>query len=386
MFYLSRRKMLLFMGLLLLTPGLLYWGWQKTGMAPGAGQPGPSLVVGVVVELSGPVAPWGQAALKGVQLAVDTINEQGGVNHRPVLTLTADANDVAGLPGFATQLAKEEAVAVLGPVTFSKAESLSKTGLAVPLLSLATHAEIPQLGENVFQGSYDDRQQGLAAGQFAAGLFGSRAVVLVEEKSIYAQALARSFTTSYTAQGGEILQTLSYQRGQQEFSRLIDQAISGDPAVLYVPGYAKEARVLLSQLREKGCTVPVLGGDGLEALAQELTAKPVAGTGWGLYFTTPNLLFLPAGKEFVQAYQQRYGEPPHAMALWAYDATRGLLAALAAERGRSDGLGQTLAGHRGWPVAGGRMRITPERFALRPMAVIAAGTELRVMTVLEPGI
>lgn len=387
MFFLTRRALALITGLVFLAPVLMVLGWQKIVAVIGPPQTsGSPIVLGVAIELSGQVGPWGQAALKGIQMAVDEVNERGGIGKRSVQTVIADANDVTGLPGFAEQAQNSGALAVIGPVTPSKAEILSKSGLPIPLISLSTHPSIPTLGDNVFQGSYDDRQQGFAAALFASKRWGHRAVILVEEKSTYAQSLAQAFREGYESKGGKILKTLTYKRGQQDFGWTLSQAIQSNPELIYLPGYAKEARALLRQARDKGVHIPVIGGDGLESLAKELTAKEKEQLEWGLYYTTPNFLPTREADEFVSSFQRRYGEDPHPMALWAYDATRGLMAALSSPDAQKDppGLAKQLGTHRGWPVAGGQMKIDTGRHAQRPMAVMQVGTELRLVEIVQP--
>ncbi|MZP29651.1 ABC transporter substrate-binding protein [Heliobacterium undosum] len=387
MLFLSRRSIITIFGLLFLVPGLLYVGWIKTMAALATAKTGSSpIVLAVAVELSGPVGPWGQAAFKGIQMAVDEANSQGGIEGHPIQTISADASDGTGLAGLSEQAQKNSVAAVIGPVTPSKAEALVKAGLPVPLISLATAPSVPSLGDKVLQGSYDDRQQGTAAAQYAARVWSKKAALVVEEKSAYAQSLAKSFRETYEAKDGKIVKSLTYQRGQQDFSGLLKQLTQADPEVIYLPGYAKEGKAFLQQARQKGLQTPIIGGDGLESVAKEIAGKEKEAWQWRLYYTTPN--FIPTGEAaaFVQAYQGRYGELPQPMALWAYDATRGILNGLRTPevRANPDALVRQMAGA-GWQVAGGRMQINKDRHALRPMAIMETEPELRLVEVIPAG-
>ncbi|MBM7867758.1 ABC transporter substrate-binding protein [Heliobacterium gestii] len=384
MLFLSRRSLITVFGLLFLVPGLLYVGWMKSMTALATMRTGHSpIVLAVAVELTGPVGSWGQAAFKGIQMAVDEANSQGGIEGHPVQTISADASDGAGLAGLSEQAQKNGVAAVIGPVTPSKAEALVKAGLPVPLISLATASTVPSIGDKVLQGSYDDRQQGAAAAQYAARVWSKKAALVVEEKSAYAQSLAKAFRETYEEKGGKIVKSLTYQRGQQDFSALIQQLSQADPEVIYLPGYAKEGKAFLQQARQKGLQTPVIGGDGLESVAKEIAGKEKEAWQWRLYYTTPN--FIPTGEAaaFVQTYQSRYSEAPQPMALWAYDATRGILNGLRSPevRANPDALLRQMAGA-GWPVAGGRMRIDENRHAWRPMAIMGSEPDLRLVEVI----
>ncbi|MBC9785439.1 penicillin-binding protein activator [Heliobacterium chlorum] len=385
MIFITKRTLITVFGLMFLIPGLFYVSWMKavSVMAPGK-LDGPPIMIEVAVELTGPVAPWGQAAMKGVKMAVEEAN-QIGTNGRRFEITTVDANDTTGLSGIPEQVQKNAAVAVLGPITPSKAEALIKTGLKVPLVSLSTSPSIPTLGEKVVQGTYNDEQQGTAAAQYVVKS-GYRQVLLVtEEKSAYAQSLAQAFQKTCEEQGAKMVKEVSYKRGQQDFSAILTEIQKEKADLIYLPGYAKEARAFLQQARQKGIETPIIGGDGLESVAKELANKEKTGDSWRLYYTTPN--FIPTGQadEFIQVYQKRYNESPQPMALWAYEATRGLINALSTPIVQKDPskLMQQMA-ISSWPVAGGRMRIDGDRHAMRPMAIMEFSSELRLVDVIPP--
>jgi branched-chain amino acid transport system substrate-binding protein len=48
------------------------------------------IIIGTIQDLSGPVAAYGKAARNGIQLRVDEINEQGGINGRKIKLIVED--------------------------------------------------------------------------------------------------------------------------------------------------------------------------------------------------------------------------------------------------------------------------------------------------------
>ncbi|KAB2953904.1 ABC transporter substrate-binding protein [Heliorestis acidaminivorans] len=386
MFFLPRRTLIMIVIAIILFPLGFYAGYQKVTSLTEPKPVAQPIQLGVALELSGPVSPWGQGAFKGLQMAVNEVNNQGGIQGRFIKTQTADANDTEGLTSFAKEVEKENLVAIIGPITPSKAEVLAKEIVSLPLLTLSTHSSTPGLGENIYQGSYDDRQQGLVAAQFASTYWGERAVIVVEDKSAYGQALAESFRQAYEQAGGTIVNTLSYQRDQQDFMQLLEKILSGQPQVIYLPGYAKESSAFLRQARQKGITLPILGGDSLEDLAKDLLEEKRNQVSWGLFYTTANFLPTEAGQAFYEAYRKTYQEEPSPMALWAYEATKGMLTTLAACKDPEDqqGLIQKIKEIGSWPVVGGSMKISQDRHALRPMAIMQVGPTLELVDVIEP--
>ena len=70
---------------------LLLLGASGTASAqPTQGVGKDTIVIGTIQDLSGPVAAYGKAARNGIQLRVDEINEQGGINGRKIKLIVED--------------------------------------------------------------------------------------------------------------------------------------------------------------------------------------------------------------------------------------------------------------------------------------------------------
>src|ERR1043165_1266266 len=60
--------------------------------------------IGVISELTGPIAPFGKRALNGIQVAADVINEGGGINGHKISLIVEDDKSVP--QGSATSMKK----------------------------------------------------------------------------------------------------------------------------------------------------------------------------------------------------------------------------------------------------------------------------------------
>jgi branched-chain amino acid transport system substrate-binding protein len=100
--------------------------------------------------------------------------------------------------------------------------------------------------------------------------------------------------------------------------------------MLYVSSGPDEIGTLVKQLREAGIDEPVFGGDGYDTPLLLQIADDAAND---VYFTT-HALFDPTHatqrqKEFIDAYEKRFGTPPEtAFAGLGYDAVKLLAAAI----------------------------------------------------------
>ena len=64
---------------------------QAQTQVPPQGVSKTEIVIGTILDLSGPIAAFGKQSRNGMQLRVDEINEQGGINGRKLKLLVEDA-------------------------------------------------------------------------------------------------------------------------------------------------------------------------------------------------------------------------------------------------------------------------------------------------------
>jgi ABC-type branched-subunit amino acid transport system substrate-binding protein len=108
------------------------------------------VVIGTHVDLSGPLAPWGNAVKNGLSLAVEEANRAGGVNGRHVrLIVKDDAYDQVQAASAVRELVTQDRVfAILSPlgthtVTASLHEALSRGVLYLFPLTSSPEAHAP---------------------------------------------------------------------------------------------------------------------------------------------------------------------------------------------------------------------------------------------------
>ncbi|MCL6522794.1 MAG: ABC transporter substrate-binding protein, partial [Firmicutes bacterium] len=107
-------------------------GSSSSGAGQASAQP---IKIGMNFELSGPVATFGVHARQAADLAIDQINQKGGVLGRKLEAVTLDNKSDNGESTNVTErLVSEGVVAVVGPVT---------TGDTLGAVQVVTQAQIP---------------------------------------------------------------------------------------------------------------------------------------------------------------------------------------------------------------------------------------------------
>lgn len=285
-----------------------------------------SINIAGIFEQSGPVAAYGTSELNGVQLAVEEINEAGGVNGLEFdLTDYDTQSEETEAAQLATRAASEGAHVLVGPATSGAAMAAapSATAASVPLVSPSATADQVTVGEDgevtpfVFRTSFKDSFQGVALANFAANELGAEtAVILGDNSSDYGVGLAEAFTGEFS---GEIVATENFTAGDTDFSAVLTSLTDQDFDVLFIPGYYEEAGLIIRQAREMGIDQPILGPDGFgnAQLVELAGAENVTDVYYSAHYTSEG--DNPDVADFISAFEEKYGSEPDMFAALAYD-------------------------------------------------------------------
>src|SRR6266436_4908895 len=153
--------------------------------------------------------------------------------------------------------------------------------------------------------------------------------------------------------------TQSYQTGDQDFNAQITSIKGANPDVIF----AKQAR-------DKGVTVPLVGGDGWDAKQlYDIGGKALNGS----YFTNHYSPYDtdPAVVKFVSDYKTLYGAIPDALAATAYDAARIMFDAIKrANSLEGKAIRDALAATKDFPGVTGVVTFNADRDAVKPIVMI----------------
>lgn len=301
--------------------------------------------IGITTILSGPTADRGQSEQYGAQLALDQINQSGGVLGRPVEAFYADnaCKPAVGVPA-TKRLIEQQRVAVLigalcTPVTHA-IEPVVKAA-EMPLL-IATSAgqdfvDASGVGGNDYLFKTIPSEVDIARGllRFLGGK-NIRSVAIAAEAGGFPQANAVAFANAAKAAGMTVLAQETIAPGSADLGPLLETLKAATPDVLLVmPGSSTAS--FFKAYEASGWRVPISGRvDVGVALGAVSSAFRDAG---GLADLTSIAVFsplidTPGVKAFVAAYQAHYGLMPTQRSFFVYEAT--LLAADAIRRAGVD--------------------------------------------------
>lgn len=337
---------------------------------------GNEIVIGEFASLTGGTATFGQSVTEGSHLAFEEINGAGGVGGKQIRVITEDDQSKTEDATAAVQklVSRDRVVALLGEVASSR--SMAAAPIAqqnkIPMISPAsTNVDVTKKGDYVFRICFIDPFQGEALANFARNsLKATRAAVLIDVRQDYSIGLADAFKRTFLAAGGQIVQEQSYSSGDKDFRAQLTTIRAAQPEVVFVPGYYNEVGLIVSQARELGISVPMLGGDGWDS--PELTKgkeKEFENTYLSNHFAKDDTD--PLVQTFVKKYRDKYGKDPDAMAALGYDAAR-ILANAIERAGTTEGpkLRDAIAQTKDFVGVTGKITINAERNAEKPLTIL----------------
>ena len=337
---------------------------------------GDKVRIGVFMSTTGTTANFGISSVNGIKLAADEVNAAGGINGKQVeLLIQDDRSDANEAATIVTKFVNQDQVhAILGEVASSR--SIAAAPIAqnakIPMLTpSSTNPEVTKKGDFIFRSCFIDPYQGAAIAQFAAKTLGAKtAAIMVDRKNDYSTGLEKVISEVFTKFGGKIVATQSYQEGDQDFNAQLTSLKGFNPEVIFVPGYYNDVGLIAKQARDKGITVPLIGGDGWDS---EQLYK-IGGTALnGSYFTNHYSPYDTAANvvKFVTDYKKRYNSTPDALAATAYDAANIMFDAIKRSKSLSGpDIRDALQATNAFPGVTGTVTFNQNRDAVKPIVMI----------------
>ena len=337
---------------------------------------GDKVRIGVFMSTTGTTANFGISSVNGIKMAADEINKAGGINGKQVeLLVQDDRSDASEAATIVTKFVTQDQVnAVIGEVASSR--SIAAAPIAqnakIPMLTpSSTNPEVTKKGDFIFRSCFIDPYQGAAIAQFAAKTLGAKtAAIMVDRKNDYSTGLEKVISQTFTKLGGKMVATQSYQEGDQDFNAQLTSLKGSNPEVIFVPGYYNDVGLIAKQARDKGITVPLIGGDGWDS---EQLYK-IGGTALnGSYFTNHYSPFdtAPNVVKFVNDYKSRYNSTPDALAATAYDAANIMFDAIKRSKSLSGpDIRDALQATNAFPGVTGTVTFNQQRDAVKPIVMI----------------
>jgi len=195
--------------------------------------------IGEYGSLTGTTATFGISTRNGIEMAVEKINQEGGLLGKKVVVIVEDDQ---GKPEEAATAVKklinqDKVIAILGEVASSR--SLAGAPICqssgIPMISPAsTNPKVTQVGDFIFRVCYLDSFQGQAMAGFCMNTLKLKtAAILTDVRNDYSVGLAEYFAKPFAELGGRIIAQESYSEGDIDFKAQLTAIKAKKPETIF---------------------------------------------------------------------------------------------------------------------------------------------------------
>ena len=289
--------------------------------------------IGGIGPVTGDAAIYGTAVQNGAQIAVDEINEAGGINgHQIEYNFQDDQGDPEKAANAYNTLKDWGMQVLMGTVTTGPCVSVADLTAADNMFQITPSASSTDVikNDNVFQVCFTDPAQGTKSAQYIGeNNLAKKVAIIYNSSDIYSSGIEAKFVEEAANQNFEVVAEEAFTADSKtDFSTQLQKAKDAEADLVFLPIYYTEASIILTQADSMGYAPTFFGCDGMDGI---LGVKNFdTSLAEGLMSLTP---FAADSKDektanFVSKYEEKYKDTPNQFAADAYDAIYAIKAAL----------------------------------------------------------
>ncbi|MFD1037387.1 ABC transporter substrate-binding protein [Virgibacillus byunsanensis] len=280
--------------------------------------------VAVIAPLTGPFAQNGENVVKGTELAIEEINNNGGIKsldgaHLELITADAGSADPSHAASVTRRVIQEnpDLTAVIGlwASAYTVAASTVTEQEKIPMLSQSFTDEITDRGyEYVFQFPEKASVMGELAVDALMDLSQThnqeiKTVAIVADNQSSNKTVGQATAKQFKELGVDVPVEEYYQPGITDATSMSTKILNPDPDLVYVGGAIADVSMIMKTLRGMGYEGTFLGNGGAYVIKEFKEATGDAGNGsfatvgWNWDFP------YDGAEEFNQKYMDEFDEP-----------------------------------------------------------------------------
>ena len=297
--------------------------------------------IGGIGPTTGAAAIYGSAVMNAAQIAVDEINEAGGINGYQVEFKAEDDQSDAEKSVNAYNSLKDWGMQVLmGTVTttpcIAVADKTAEDGM-FEITPSASSTDVIE-NDNVFQACFTDPNLGTASAQYIGeNKLATKVAVIYDSSDVYSSGIEATFVKEAANQGFEVVAEEAFTADSKtDFGTQLQKAKDAGADLLFLPIYYQEASIILKQADTMGYKPKFFGVDGMDGIltVENFDTKLAE----DVMLLTP---FAADAKDktvqnFVKTYKEKYKDTPNQFAADSYDAVYALKAAIEESKATTD--------------------------------------------------
>ena len=289
--------------------------------------------IGSIGPVTGAAAIYGEAVKNGAELAINEINEAGGINGVKIeFNFQDDENDPEKAVNAYNTLKDWGMQALLGTVTSAPCVAVGNEAQADNMFLLTpsgTAVECVQY-DNAFRVCFSDPMQGLECAKYISdNALAKKVAVIYDSSDVYSTGVYNSFAAEAKKDGLDIVAAEAFTaESKTDFSVQLQKAKDAGAELVFLPFYYSEAALVLQQAAGMNYAPIFFGCDGMDGILGVDGFDPA--NAQNLMFLSP---FTPTSTdemvvEFVKNFEEEFDHTPIQFAADAYDGVYALKAAM----------------------------------------------------------
>ncbi len=299
--------------------------------------------IGGIGPTTGATAIYGTAVKNGAQIAVDEINEAGGINGKQIeYRFEDDQNDAEKAVNAYNTLKDWGMQMLVGTTTTAPCIAVAGKTASDNVFQITPSASSPDVlssgNGNIFQVCFTDPNQGIASAQYIAqNKLATKIGIIYDSSDVYSSGIEEKFEAEAKTQNLNIVSKAAFTADSKtDFGTQLQKAKDAGADLLFLPIYYQEASIILKQADTMGYKPKFFGVDGMDGI---LTVE-----NFDTKLAEDVMLLTPfaadakdkAVQKFVKTYKEKYKDTPNQFAADSYDAVYALKAAIEESKATTD--------------------------------------------------
>jgi len=294
-----------------------------------------AIKIGAVFPFTGSSGITGESSKNGLQLAVDELNTQGGIQGKNVEIVYEDSQTKTDV----------------GLSAYKKIQDIDNTnivftsvsGVALAIAPLANANKVIQMDVVSASPSYSTPNDYTFRTGVNSYAFAGKMSELLKAKNLNNVALLYvntefgvgyrdAFAKDFASAGGTIIITESYNQGDADFRTQLSKIKNSGSDALVLIALQKESPIILTEVGQLKLTIPIY----TDVYAAELPDNLKIASAAGVIYIKPDISGNTQFDAFKKSYVDKYAKEPDFIAAQAYDGFRLVAQALKACNGAGD--------------------------------------------------
>jgi branched-chain amino acid transport system substrate-binding protein len=329
--------------------------------------------IGAIFSETGSIAPYGERSVEGLTIAMDEINEKGGIHGKNLKIIVEDTKSSGkdAISALQKLISVDKVRIAIGPCASSLALECAPLANRNKVVLLATTIAADKYStpdDYTFRNWPSAKIIAKKIAEIAYDKLGIRNVAIMYLNNDMGKSYELGFREAFSSLGGKILISEAYSSDTYDYRSQLIKIKSTNADALFLTGHT-ESGYILKQMKELGIDVKILSEIGIEdPKVKEIADDLINGIVYATAAYNPQSTS-PLVRNYEQRYMEKYGKHSEVFAACAYDAV--MIAAKAIENvgDNSDSIREYLCQLRDFPGVTGNISFDRNGDVIKEIAI-----------------